>query len=283
MMYFFKLLTYISLMVIFAFTINAQMIPVEKRLIDINVILTEINSHEEIVRDWLLTDPAFKKLADNVLKVIDKRKVMNIIPLEVINGKYKLLLGKRQNEYVTADKYDNLDLIKKAIYKTWKERHINSHRNKFNEILIETKEKSILDKKNNNTFISIEIDVPKELNEIAIPQFVGKGRVVSYIELIKDTYIYSCIKIDKYYRQDSQKLKFSKIKNQWIANWELEFTFGRSADIGLEGILHFFVVDKTNRKKLIKYYMYPTKDLHSFDDIQSIYSLKLPIERSIPE
>jgi len=282
MLYYLKIFTYANLVVFLAFTINAQKLAIEKRLININVSLTEIPSHEEVVRDWLQTDPAFKKLADSVIKVIGDRKVMDKIPLEVINGKFKLLLGKGQSEYVTADKYDNLEYIKKAIYKTWKERHIHSHRNKFNEILFETKGKTI-DRKNKNSLIEIEIDSPKKLNDIPIPEFVGKGRVISSTELPEGVYIFSCIKMDKYYRQDSHKLSFSKMKNKWIANWELECTFGRPSDIGLEGILHLFVVDKKNRKKLIKYYMYPREDFHSSDEILSIYSLKLSIERSIPD
>lgn len=281
MLTYLKYWIFVSFLVLLPLWINAQALPIEDRLLNINVTLTEVPNHEEQVRELLLSDPAYKKLADNILTVVGNRKIMHKTPLEVINGKFKALLGKSYNDYVTHDHYDNLYLIKKAVYKTWKERHIDSSRSDFSNILIDAKQEINTDKQV-GTIINIIVEYPKKSDKIPLADFIGKGKIISKIELIEDLYIYSCIKTDKYYRQDSQKLSFSNVGSKWVAPWELDLVLGRPADIGLEGLLYLFVVDKNNRKSLVKYYMYPRDNMHSSSEIISKASLEWTIERSIP-
>jgi hypothetical protein len=261
---------------------HGQPLAIEDRLKRANVVLTEVPGHTMQVREWLLSDPAYRALAVSVLKVIGSSRIIDPIPLEVINGKFKALLGVSYNDYVTADRYDDLDLIKQAIYRTWKERHIGSVRSSFQDILSRPTETPSAVEPGGNV-VSIEVEYPKRADLIPRASFVATGRVISRVEPLDPMYIYSVIKTDKYYRQDSSRLSFSQAGKEWIAPWELNLVLGRPADIGLEGTLYLFVADKDNRRKLVKYYLNPRHSPHSRNNISSMASLELPIERSIPE
>ena len=262
---------------------HGQPLAIEDRLKRANVVLTEVPGHTMHVREWLLSDPAYRALADGVLRVIGSSRIIDPIPLEVINGKFKALLGVRYNDYVTADRYDDLGLIKQAIYKTWKERHIGSVRSSFQDILSRATETPSATEPRGNVVMSIQVEYPERADLIPRANFVATGRVISRVKPLDPMYIYSVIKTDKYYRQDSSRLSFSQAGKEWIAPWELSLVLGRPADIGLEGTLYLFVADKDNRRKLVKYYLTPRNSPHSKNDISSMASLELPIERSIPE
>ena len=262
--------------------ILAQQPEIEKKLKEANIILSELPDKIDNVREWLLSDPAYRALAAQVLKILEGKKVLNEIPLEVINGKFKALMGKSYNEYVTADEYHRTDLIKMAIYKTWKERHPSSERDSLEDILMDVK-KYEHKKPQTGSDIRIEVDYPKKNDEVPVAEFVGKGKVISKVELKAETYIFGIIKTDLYYRQGSQKLLFTMTGSKWTAPWEIDLVLGRPADIGLEGTLHLFVVNREDRKRLIKHYLYPKHELHSEADIPSLVNLEWPIERSIPE
>jgi hypothetical protein len=272
----------VILVLISGLLLQPQQSPLEERLQNVNVTLTEIPGHQETVREWLQNDPAYLALADNVIKVIGDNKIIHPIPLEVINGKYKRLLNRGPADYITADQYNDLEKIKNAIYNTWKERHPDSARANFESILMITKQ----DSKTSippGAAVFITVNYPKESDEIPAAEFVGRGKVTSQIKIPEDTYIFSVIETNKYYRQDSQKLTFTRFEDSWIATWELDLILGRNEDIGLKGKLYLFVVDKENRRKLIEYYVDPVTKAHQKEQIQCIASSDSKIKRSIPE
>lgn len=279
---------YICLLIMFIIylikpcSINAQELAVEKRLKEINITLTEVPNHTEQVREWLSIDEAHKILAEKIFEVIGNNKIIDPIPLEVINGKFKILMNKKPNDYITSDYYSNKpELIKKAIYNTWKERHPDSSKKNFENILIS----QVIDipETNYDDIVVIEINYPQKKDKISRPEFVGSGKIISKIIQNENTYIYSLIKTDKYYRQESKKLKFHLSGNVWAADWSLNLILGRKEDIGLTGKLYIFVVDQTNREKLIKYYIEPQLNRHSDTDIPNIANIDFQIERSIPD
>jgi hypothetical protein len=105
----------------------------ERHLADANIILSEVDPQQ--VRGWLKDDPAYKALAGACLQIIGNGRIVDPIPLDVINGKYKLELGVKENDYLTQDKYNQPASLKMAIFHTWYERHPNAPQKAFADIL----------------------------------------------------------------------------------------------------------------------------------------------------
>lgn len=106
---------------------------VERLLEKANIILSEVNPAQ--VRIWLRDDPAYQALAGYCLDVLAGRRVLDPIPLDVINGRYKEQLGFPPGYYLTADKYKPDDNLRTAIFRAWQERHSNTTKSSFAEIV----------------------------------------------------------------------------------------------------------------------------------------------------
>jgi hypothetical protein len=116
----------------------APSVPAESLLVKLaaaNITLTEIKDHEKQVKIWLRDDPAYQALARGCLDVLGGKRIRDRIPLEVINGRFKELLGSAYNDYVPASKYADRERLRTAIFRTWKERHSDSPERSFGEIL----------------------------------------------------------------------------------------------------------------------------------------------------
>ena len=64
---------------------------VEKELSDANINLSDTD--EGKVRRFLRDDPAYQQLARDCLVLMKGKRLVSVVPLDDINGKYKLLLG----------------------------------------------------------------------------------------------------------------------------------------------------------------------------------------------
>ena len=121
----------------------SQLESVESELDKANIILSEIPGRVEQVRQWLRSDRAYQTLAQRCLclTIPTGKRVIDTIPLEVINVKYKEVYSERVDttfnpmDYLTWDKYNNEEHLKLAIFKTWKERHSDSPQSDFDEIV----------------------------------------------------------------------------------------------------------------------------------------------------
>lgn len=72
-------------------------------------------------KNYLSEDPAYQELGWKVLQVLNGRRLAgNPVDLQVINGKYKQLLGYSEDEYIRPSLYDELAKIEEAIFEAWK-------------------------------------------------------------------------------------------------------------------------------------------------------------------
>ena len=108
---------------------------IEQKLADKNIALSQAD--ENRVRGWLISDPAYQALANNTLHLLQTNRIVGTpIALDVINGRYKELLGVSSSDYVTADKYNDQNLLKQAIFMAWSDRQPAGYTQKsYKEIL----------------------------------------------------------------------------------------------------------------------------------------------------
>ncbi|HUW14612.1 MAG TPA: hypothetical protein VM537_33135 [Anaerolineae bacterium] len=99
-----------------------------------NIILSEVDSSQ--VRDWLKTDPAYGALAGLCIEALEGKQVMDPVPLDVINAKYKMQFGKQPNQYLEPEKYTDTKKVEQAIFLAWKERTSGAPQRDFSEIAI---------------------------------------------------------------------------------------------------------------------------------------------------
>ena len=78
---------------------------------------------EEPVKGYLNTDPAYQKLASLCINLLHGKQLIDPVPLDVINAKYKEQFGVALAENLSPDKYDDVEILKIAIYNAWKERY----------------------------------------------------------------------------------------------------------------------------------------------------------------
>jgi len=90
---------------------------VEKELSDANINLSDTD--EAKVRRFLRDDPAYQQLAADCLALMKGKRLVSVVPLDDINGKYKDLLGVVSNKYINASQYDNFKKLKQAIFNAW--------------------------------------------------------------------------------------------------------------------------------------------------------------------
>ena len=107
----------------------------EQELYKANIILSESENNVQQVRTWLTSDPAYQALAVGCLSALAGRRVIDPVPLDVINGWYMEALGYPSDQYIPPSRYDDLEKLKGAIFAAWKERHSGSTQNSFNEIV----------------------------------------------------------------------------------------------------------------------------------------------------
>lgn len=105
----------------------------EQELSKANIILSEVDVPK--ARTWLRSDPAYEALAQSCLKVLAGKRVRDPVPLDVINGRYRELLGYSSDKYISPDQYNDLEKIKAAIFTAWKERHAGYLQKSFDEIV----------------------------------------------------------------------------------------------------------------------------------------------------
>ncbi|MGH7791566.1 MAG: toll/interleukin-1 receptor domain-containing protein, partial [Thermodesulfobacteriota bacterium] len=65
----------------------------ERELLKANIILSESENTVSQVRSWLTSDPAYQALARSCLKALEGKRVIDPVPLDVINGWYMEALG----------------------------------------------------------------------------------------------------------------------------------------------------------------------------------------------
>lgn len=105
----------------------------EQELSKANIYLSDVNPDK--IRNWLRSDPAYYALAQNCLVVMSGKKVNDLVPLDVINGKYKELFGYAPNQYLRPDKYNDLDKLKIAILKAWQDKNAGFPQTSFDQIV----------------------------------------------------------------------------------------------------------------------------------------------------
>ena len=107
----------------------------EHELSRAHIILSESEGNVHQVRTWLTSDPAYQALARSCLRALAGKRVINPVPLDVINGWYMEALGYSSDQYVPPSRYNDLGKLKGAIFAAWKERHAGSTENSFDEIV----------------------------------------------------------------------------------------------------------------------------------------------------
>ena len=96
--------------------------PIEKRLNAANVRLTGSPESTARVRTNFETDAALQTLGREVLAVMGRQHLRKSLHLDVINGKYKLLLtGNPSGEYLPPERYDNQEKLREAMILHWNE------------------------------------------------------------------------------------------------------------------------------------------------------------------
>lgn len=105
----------------------------EQELSKANIILSEVDRDQ--VRMWLRNDTAYQALAQLCLTVLKGKRVVDPVPLDVINGYYKQELDYAFDEWVGPEEYNDRDKLEIAIFRTWKERYKADPRSSFDEIV----------------------------------------------------------------------------------------------------------------------------------------------------
>ncbi len=108
----------------------------EAELSKANIILTEVPDKHDQVREWLLSDLQYQVMAQTCLTVLNGKRVIDPVQLDVIVAKYRVLLGGNSGTNYSADRYTDRNKAKEAIFKTWKEQHPDSLQKSFDEIVV---------------------------------------------------------------------------------------------------------------------------------------------------
>jgi len=87
------------------------------------------------VQGYMETDTTYRELARNCLRLLQGKRLIDEVYLDVINGDYKKSFGVLPNEPLPFDKFNDLDKLKDAILKQWKGRYPNSAAESFDEIV----------------------------------------------------------------------------------------------------------------------------------------------------
>jgi hypothetical protein len=107
----------------------------EQELSKANIILSESEGNVHQVRSWLTSDPAYQALARSCLHALAGRRVIDPVPLDVINGWYMHSLGYSTDQYIPPSRYNDVGKVKAAIFDSWKERHGGATHTSFDEIV----------------------------------------------------------------------------------------------------------------------------------------------------
>jgi hypothetical protein len=106
---------------------------IERKLFDANVILSD--GLQEDVRGWLRQDPAIIALADECMKLLDGRRLIDAVPLDVIANEYKKQYGKGYGEYLTAEHWHDATKLRKAVVRAWNGRYPDKKVSEFSALL----------------------------------------------------------------------------------------------------------------------------------------------------
>ena len=87
------------------------------------------------VRQWLHNDPAYQVLAEECLALLKGKRLLNPVSLDVINGKFKGQIGAPAGDTIRPERYRNPEVLKVAIFLTWKESHLYGGHQSFEDIV----------------------------------------------------------------------------------------------------------------------------------------------------
>ncbi len=93
---------------------------VVKDLADAGIYLSDTD--EGVVLDDLKDDPAYQQLVKDCLAVLKGKRVKTPIPLDVINGMYKVEMGGTTVGYLAPGRYGDLKKVKEAIFRAWEKK-----------------------------------------------------------------------------------------------------------------------------------------------------------------
>lgn len=105
----------------------------EDELSKANIILS--NRTVPQVRIWLQSDPDYKVLSENCLNLLAGKKLVNPVPIDFINAKYRELRGYEANTHLPVEEYNEIDTLKKAIFSAWKDMYSESNKTYFDQII----------------------------------------------------------------------------------------------------------------------------------------------------
>jgi len=108
----------------------------EAELAKANIILTEVADKPSQVREWLRSDGQYYTMAQSCITVLAGKRVYDPVPLDVIVAKYRVnTLKGRPDSNFPSEQYRDMEGVKDAIFKTWKERHPDFPQKSFDEIV----------------------------------------------------------------------------------------------------------------------------------------------------
>jgi hypothetical protein len=103
----------------------------ERDLDKAGLVLSEVDIPSN--RRWLRDDASMQALAQNILAVLESRRVTRPIPFDVVAGRYKELLGYPPAKTLDAEQYGDRAKIREAMLLAFNER--GSKVRSFDEIL----------------------------------------------------------------------------------------------------------------------------------------------------
>lgn len=108
----------------------------EAELAKANIILTEVAGKRSQVQEWLISDGQYYAMAQSCITVLAGKRVIDPVPLDVIVVKYRVnTLKGRPDSNFPSEQYRDMEGVKDAIFKTWKERHADFPQKSFDEIV----------------------------------------------------------------------------------------------------------------------------------------------------
>ncbi len=106
---------------------------VERQLLDANVTLSD--GLEADVREWLRNDPAYIALANQCIQLLAGKRVIDVIPLDVIASEYKKQFGYGYGQYLPASKFGDQEKLRIAILNTWNGRYPDNKKNNYDDLV----------------------------------------------------------------------------------------------------------------------------------------------------
>jgi hypothetical protein len=105
-------------------------------LASMNVALADDPQQEAQVQDWLLNpNSGYPALAEAIIQLMDNRRLKgNAVPLMIVNDSNLRLHRRPTNRPFIDSKEINQDLLKQAIYASWKQKNSSSSLRDFSEI-----------------------------------------------------------------------------------------------------------------------------------------------------